>query len=159
VSAWPRHLLIFQILFVYTATGLQKTSILWTPAGEYAALYYVLQDPTWTRFDGELFATLYPVTQLATAVTWHWEQLSLGLLLYYYFRQTRDRPGRLRRWFLRWDLRVAWVAIGIALHIGILVLLSVGPFSLVAMAYYVTLFSPDEVERWGHVVARRSTSP
>ena len=33
------------------------------------------------------------------------------------------------------------------MHLGILVLLDVGPFSLVSLAYYVCLWSPAALER------------
>ncbi len=148
ISAWPRYLIILQIIIVYGATGLQKTGMSWTPFGGYSALYFALQDPTWTRFDPGIFSDLYIVTQLATAVTWHWEQFTPVLLLWFYFRYTAtpDKPGRLRRWVGRWDLRKPWALIGIGLHAGILLLMNVGPFSLISVAYYVSLWRPDEVE-------------
>jgi len=153
VAAWPRCLLIFQLMVIYTATGLQKSSVWWTPAGEYSALYWVFQDPTWTRFSGELFAWIYPITQVGTAVTWHWEQLSILMLLYFYFRDTVARPGRIRRWFTRWDLRKPWVVTGLLVHIGILLTLNVGPFSWISMAYYLVLWRGEELEAAARRVA------
>ena len=76
--AWPRYLLLFQLLLIYTATGLQKMSLPWTPFGGYSALYWVFQDPTWRRFDMAWTASLYPVLQVATAITWHWELAALS---------------------------------------------------------------------------------
>src|SRR5690606_34525291 len=96
------------------------------------------------RFDMAVVADLYWLTQIATAVTWHWEQLTPILLLFFYYRYTPERPGRLRRWLGRWDLRKPWAAIGAGLHLGILVLMNVGPFSLISVAYYVCLWRPDE---------------
>jgi hypothetical protein len=145
--AWPRYLLIFQLVILYGATGLQKMSHTWTPFGGYSALYWVLQDPTWRRFDTTFAASISPLLAIATAVTWHFEVFAPWLLLYYYAERTRERGGRFRRWFLRWDLRKPFAAAGVALHLGILVLLNVGPFSLISLAYYLALLRPSELER------------
>lgn len=148
IPAWPRYLAVFQLLTTYTATGLQKLSPDWTPAGGFSALFTVFQDPTWRRFDLDWTATIYPVTQIATAVTWFFEVLAPLMLLVYYFRYTRDRPGglrRLRRLCNRRDLRVPYAFTGFMLHVGILVTMNVGPFSWVSLAYYICLWHPDEI--------------
>jgi len=145
VPAWPRYLLIFQLLVIYGSTALHKVSPVWTPIGGYSALWWVFQDPTWRRYDMTFLTGLYPVLQIATAVTWHWE-LSMPLLLVWYaFDRTRDRGGRLRAIVLRWDLRKPLAAMGVVLHLGILLTLNVGPFSLASLAYYVLLWTPDEL--------------
>jgi hypothetical protein len=146
VSAWPRYLFVFQLVVVYFAAGAQKTSVHWTPGGGYLALHYVLQEPTWIRWDPAWFETLSPLTRIGTAITWHWEQLAPLLLLVYYYRYTRERAGRLRRLFNRRDLRKPWAAIGLGLHVGILLVINVGPFSVISMAYYLALWTPDELE-------------
>jgi hypothetical protein len=147
VPAWPRYLLIFQLVVVYGATGLQKMSHTWTPFGGYSALYWVLQDPTWRRFDTTFAASISPLLAIATAVTWHFEVFAPLLLLYYYADRSRARGGHLRRWFSRWDLRKPFAAVGLAMHLGILVLLNVGPFSFISLAYYLALLRPQELER------------
>ena len=142
VSAWPRYLLILQLVVIYGTTGLYKLSPVWTPGGDLSALYWVFQDPTWRRFDMAWIASVYPVTQLATAVTWWWEVLSPLLLLVYWFRYTAERGGRVRGVFNRFDLRKVWAAVGVGLHVGILVLLNVGPFSWISLSYYLCLIPP-----------------
>jgi hypothetical protein len=167
IPAWPRYLMVFQLLVVYFAAGVQKTAAPWTPAGGYLALHYVLQDPTWIRFAPDAFVWASPLTRIASAVTWHWEQLAPVLLLYYYFSYTRSRPGRLRRWLTRFDLRKPWVVIGVGLHLGILAFLDVGTFSLVAASYYFALFTPAElgsatnhlVDRLRRLVRRDTVAP
>lgn len=156
IAAWPRYVLILQLIVMYTATGLQKVSLSWTPMGGYTALYYVLHDPTWLRSEGAASDIPLLFLRLGTAVTWHWEQLTILLLLVYYFRATRGRPGRLRAAFNRWDLRLPWALLGVALHVGILMLIDVGPFSYISLAYYVNLFTPDELERGCRAVSRGS---
>lgn len=146
IAAWPRYLIIFQLVVIYTSTGLHKLSATWTPAGGYSALYWVLQEPTWRRFDTAWAAWAYPLTQVATALTWHWELSAPLLLLVYWYRATPERPGRLRALFNRRDLRIPYAAVGVLLHLGILVLLNVGPFSWISFAYYLCLWRPEEIE-------------
>ena len=150
VPAWPRYVLIFQLVVVYTITGLRKTGELWTALGDFNALYYILFDPHFTHFDGEAFAGFAWVAQIATAVTWLWEVLAPVLLLVLYARYTRDRAGRWRHILCHYDLRVPWAAVGIALHIGIFALLAVTPFSWIALAFYIALWRPGE---WEHLLA------
>ncbi len=143
VPAWPRYLLILQLVVIYANTGLFKLSPVWTPGGDHSALYWVFQEPTWRRFDMVWTADWFWVTQLSSAVTWWWEVTALLLLLVYYFRYTRERDGRLRRWFNRFDLRKPWAAVGVGLHLGIMVLINVGPFSPISLAYYLCLITPQ----------------
>jgi len=145
VSAWPRYVLIVQLLLMYSLTGLQKSAHIWTPGGGYTALYWVLQDQGWTRYDfSELAAWVTPLLRIGTAVTWHWEQTSLLLLFWFYYRYTKEREGRVRRWVLRRDWRLGWAFVGVSLHLGILLLMNVGPFSWVSMSYYFLLWTPAE---------------
>lgn len=147
IAAWPRYLAIFQILTVYTTTGLSKLGVPWTPVGGFSALYWVYQEPTWRRFDMTWLAEAPAVValQLATALTWIWEISAILLLLFYFYRATPARPGRLRALCQRRDLRLGFVAIGVAVHLGILLTLNVGPFSWISLAYYICLFQPDEL--------------
>ena len=105
VCAWPRYILIFQLLLMYSFTGLQKAAHIWTPGGGYTALYY--------------------------------------------YRYTADRGGRVRTWALRRDWRLGWACVGLSMHIGILLLMNVGPFSWVSMSYYFLLWTPAEWAKIG----------
>ena len=73
---------------------------------------------------------------------WWWEVLAPLLLVVYWARHTAARGGRVRRALNRFDLRIPWAAIGISLHLGILVLINVGPFSWISLAYYLCLVPP-----------------
>lgn len=154
IVAWPRYVVIFQLLIIYTATGLQKVSADWFPAGDFRALYYVLQEPTWRRFDLAWTAHFYPLTQIATAITWFFESFAWLMFVVYYFRYTKERGGKIRAALNRWDLRKPFAAIGVSLHLGVFLLINVGPFSLVTIAYYLCLWRPEELER----LAQRATS-
>ena len=150
VSAWPRYVLLVQLFLMYTLTGLQKTALVWTPGGGYEALYWVMQDPTWTRMDMSYIAAYAtPLLRIGTALTWHWEQLSFLVLVWLYYRYTASKGGRVRNWVLRRDWRLGWVLIGLLLHINILVFMNVGPFSWVTLSFYFLLCTPEEWHRIG----------
>ena len=155
VGAWPRYVLLFQLLVVYTATGLHKLSADWVPGGGSLALYWVLHDPTWPNFDLREAAAgwMLPLLRLGTLVAWFFEVTAVGMLAVFYWRDTADRGGRIRRWANRWDLRIGFALVGITLHVGILVLLNVGPFSWISLCYYVLLWTPDELEGFARRIA------
>ena len=117
------------------------------PGGDLSALYYILQQPSWQRTDLSGLAHVYPLTQLATLGTWVFEVGAPVLLLALWFRATRDRPGRLRHAFNRHDVRLWWLAAGAAMHVGIMLTMSVGTFSLVCLAAYPCFFHADELRR------------
>ena len=153
VYAWPRYLVIFQLALVYASTGSQKLSVYWTPGGDFSALYYILQQPTWHRIDMSWVAWVFPLTQLTTASVWFWEIGAPLLLLAYWFRDTRDRPGRLRAAFNRLDFRALYGFFGVAMHLGIFATMEVGPFTWVTLSYYLCLWHPDE---WRALLRRRA---
>lgn len=149
VSAWPRALIVFQLLFMYTVTGVQKVGHSWTPFGGYTAMHYVLNDSTWLRTDLGALPWLFDIpARIATFVTWHWEQLSFLLFFHWYYRYGNTASSHwFGRTFRRFDLRVPWALTGLFMHLGILALLDVGPFSLVSLSYYVCLWGPKTHQR------------
>jgi len=149
LPAWPRHLLVLQMAVVYSMAGVQKVGLTWWPMGDLSALYIVLQDPAVARFDPGPLEMFYPLTQLATAATMVFEWGALLLPLAFWYRATRDRPGRLRRWMNRLRFRDAWVAIGVALHLGIAVSMNLGVFPFGMLALYPAFFHPDELRALG----------
>ena len=148
VVAFPRWLGIWQLCLMYGSTGLQKVSAYWVPGGDHSALYYIMQQPTWQRGDMSWVAPLFPLTQVATAVTWWWEVTAPLWILFVWYAHTPDRPGRLRAWSNRLRLRWVYAGIGAAMHLIIFATMEVGPFSPLSMAFYVLLASPAEWERW-----------
>lgn len=141
IPAWPRRLVIVQLVAMYFATGVQKATVYWTPADGWSALYYILQSPRWARVEKPWLADVYPLLQLGTAVTWLWELTAPLLLLALWYRRTADHPGRARRLFNRLPLRTAFVATGLAMHLGIFVFMDLGPFSFIALSAYWCLFN------------------
>lgn len=144
VPAWARALILIQLILVYWTTGLQKVSAHWVPVGEFSALYYILQQPTWQLYDMRWVAWLYPVTQVATAITWLWEVTVPLWLLAHYYRGTRDRGGWLRERFIAWDVRSLYAAVGVFFHGALVLTMNVGPFPLISLAFYVAAWTEEE---------------
>lgn len=144
VSAWPRYLVFYQLVVVYCATGLQKLSIDWTPAGGYSALYYIMQEPTWQRWDMSWLAWIYPFTQIATAVTWIWEVSAPLLILAAWYRATSERPGRMRRMFNRIGFRRLYVSVGVTMHFGVFIFIDLSLFTWISLSMYTCLFASSE---------------
>ncbi len=160
--AWTRYLVIFQLILCYSTTGWQKLSVHWVPGGEFSALYYIFQQPTWQRFDMTWVAWIYPITQLATAITWFWEVLAPLWLLAFYYRLTRLKGGFLRNSFNALDVRLGFAVVGLMMHLVLLIFMNVGPFSPLTLSFYACLFDPEEYDalvRWFKRKLGRSTAP
>ena len=138
--AWVRYLIVYQIVLVYTCTGVQKLGSDWWPWGDFRAVYYSLLTPSWQRWESLAWvADLYPLTQAGTAVTLLWEMTWGLVLLALHYRATRTRPGRLRALFNRLDVRRLYVWTGIGVHLGIWAMMNLGPFSWITLTYYLSL--------------------
>ena len=153
VPAWPRLLGVVQLVILYTWTGLSKLSAYWV--GDFSAIYYILQDPNWQRFDMSRAAFVYPLTRISTAVIWVWETSFGVILIAAYFRETADRSGRVRAWFNRHDPRIVYVLIGLCAHAGIAATMVVGPFFWATLAFYPCLFAPQGWAALGRRVRER----
>lgn len=149
VGLWARYLIAFQLVVMYTSTGWQKLSAYWTPGGDFSALYYILQQPSWQRFDMAWTVHVYPLLQLGTAVTWLWEVSNPLLLVAVWMADTQERPGRVRAWFNRLHVREAYAVVGLVMHLSLLVLMNVGPFTPLTLAFYAGLYSSKDWETTG----------
>lgn len=145
--AWPRHLLVLQILVLYFMAGIQKMAVAWWPWGDYSALYIVLQDPSIAAWKFGWLEKVYPLTQLATAATMVFELLAAPMVLVWWFRATRTRPGRLRALCNRLDIHKPWMVIGVMLHVGIAATMTIGIFPFAMLGVYPAFFHPDELPR------------
>jgi hypothetical protein len=151
IPAWPRYLLVGQMVLMYWSAGLQKISSGWIPGGSLDALWYILQWTHWQLRPMQWVAPYYRVTQLATLVAWSFENSAPLLLLAFWFRYTRGRPGRIRALFNRCDYRSIYVTVGVFMHLGIWATLEVGEFFGYCMAYFACCFTPRE---WDRALAR-----
>jgi hypothetical protein len=155
VAAWPRHLVVAQLVVLYVGTALHKVSVHWLPGGDFSALYYILQQPSWQRWDMTWLASVFGLTQVATAVTWTWELTWPAVLLAMYFHGTAARPGRLRAVFNRLRVRELYVTIGLVMHISVAVVMELGAFSLIVLAYYPCLYPARVWRTWSAAAHRR----
>jgi Vitamin K-dependent gamma-carboxylase len=164
VPAWPRYLLLLQLVWVYFSSGVNKNSAAWGPHGGFTALANALMDPANGRLDPELVVALYPLTRVATALTMVFELTALAYLVWLYFAATPEGPGRLRTWSNRLRLRWVWIGLGVSFQIGIAIGLRLGAFPFGMLALFPVLLLPHEVERlfqWRktRAPAKRASSP
>jgi len=160
VPAWPRYLLMLQLIWIYFSAGMNKTGAEWGPLGGFRALALALTDPSAARFDPGWIAAVYPLTRVATALTILFELGAPLYLLFHYFAATRDRPGRLRALCNRWRVRWMWIALGIAFELGIAIFLRIGAFPWGMLALYPVLLLPRDLQRLNTAApANRASSP
>jgi hypothetical protein len=164
VPAWPRYLLLLQLVWVYFSSGQNKSSHDWGPLGGFTALGNSLLDPHNGRLDPDFVLAIDPLTRVATALTMVFELTALLYLLWLYYAATRDRPGRLRAFANRWRLRWIWFALFVAFEIGIAIGLKLGAFPFGMLALAPVFLLPDELERIAQRLktaapAKRASSP
>jgi len=147
IPAWPRYLLLLQLVWVYFSGGHNKTGWEWGPLGGFTALANALSDPHFARFDPGWVGAVYPLTRAATAATMAFELGAPLMLLFTYYAATADRPGRLRRLCNRLRLRWIWIGLGVAFHLGIALTLRLGIFPAAMLALYPVLLFPEEIAR------------
>lgn len=139
VPAWPRYLILLQLIWVYFSGGTSKGPGAWTPDGGCRALALVLTNPHIARFDPSWVTHVVPLTRVATFVTFVWELTAPIYLLLYYYAKTADRPGKLRAFCNRYRLRWGWLAVGLAFSVGILIFLRIGIFQPGLLALWPAL--------------------
>jgi hypothetical protein len=154
VPAWPRKLLILQIVAMYFLAGIQKTGVHWWPMGHFAALYFILLDPAIGRFD---FAWLrgqpwFFLTQVGTVTTIVLQDTYPAVLLLRWARATAHRGGRWRLFLARWSgLEVVWIGFGAMFHVLLAATTELGIFPYAMLALYPAWVHPDA---WPRMVDR-----
>ncbi len=151
VPAWPRYLLLIQLVWIYFSGGHNKTGAEWWLAGDFAALGNVMSDPHVARFDAGWVPTFSPLLRVATLATMIFELSAPLMIVWTWLHATRDRPGRVRRWANKLRVRWAWLGLGVGFHLGIAVFMKLGMFPWGMLAIYPVFFQPDELvaaEAW-----------
>lgn len=141
VPAWPRYLLIAQLIVLYFWAGMLKQSPEWNSIGDYSALFRVLSAPDYARFaltPGQL-AGLYPLLQVATFVTLLFERSAPLLPLLIWWRSAPERAGALGRLARRCRLLELWVVTGVLFHLALAALTKLGIFPWGCLALYPAL--------------------
>lgn len=148
VPAWPRYLILGQLVLMYCAAGFSKGGTRWLPWGGYTALYVILQDPIFavTDFSWMRHPVPFFLTRVGTAVTHTWEIGAPIVLLAAYYRRTADRGGWARRVMNRLPVRTIYVAVGVGFHLLLIVTLRLGIFPLAMLAFFPAFFRPEEIE-------------
>lgn len=137
----PRLLLVFQLGLLYFFGGLQKLSWGWVPGGDATALWFALHQPQWTRFDGLPPHWTYVLTQVGTTSAWLFE-ITAPLLLLAVALDELGSVGRVARLLRRLQVRWLYLAYGALMHIGIEVLIEVGPYLPVTLSMYPAVLGP-----------------
>jgi hypothetical protein len=149
IPAWPRRLLMLQIVAMYFLAGIQKTGIHWWPMGHFAALYFILQDPAIARFDFHWLSMqpFFFFTQLSSFVTILFQDTYPVVLLFRWAKTYPDGPGWFRQWLLRhgW-LEWLWIATGAIFHLLLAATTELGIFPWAMLALYPAWLHPDEWE-------------
>jgi Vitamin K-dependent gamma-carboxylase len=130
VPAWPRYLLLLQLVWIYVSGAMNKGGAPWFPHGGFTALSNILADPHVARFDTALPMIL---TRIATAATMLFE---FGAPLYLV---AYGRGWERTRW--------AWISLGLAFHLGIAIGMRLGMFPWGMLALYPVLLRPEELTR------------
>jgi hypothetical protein len=147
VPAWPRRLLMLQLVWLYFSAAHNRGDVAWWPMGGFSALATLLSDPHYARFSPDWLGPVYPLTQVATATTMSFELGSPLLLLFTYFDRDPKRGGRLGAFLRRHHVRWLWLSLGVMLHLGIALTMRLGIFSFGVLALYPVLVYPDELQR------------
>ncbi|HEX5656417.1 MAG TPA: HTTM domain-containing protein, partial [Polyangiales bacterium] len=157
VPAWPRFLIIAQLVILYFFAGLAKDAASWSWGGGYVALFYVLHEPHHIRFviPHEALVIAYPLTQMGTLTTVLWERCSIFVPLLKWLRNTRERDTKWHRWANKLRLLEVWVSTGIFFHLMLALLLALGIFPWGCLALYPALARPDTLRRWASALPWR----
>ncbi len=147
IPAWPRYLLMFQLVWMYFSGGQNKSSDVWGPTGGFTALANALTEPHAARFGPAWVGVIYPLTRVATALTMAFELGAPLYLLAYYYAATAERAGKLRAWFNRWRVRWIWLGLGVMFELGIAFGLRLGVFPFGMLAIYPVFLRPEDFYR------------
>lgn len=138
VPVWCRRIVQLQLAVMYTCTGLAKHGATWKTDG--TAIYFSLVSPYNRHFDlSRTLALLQPY--VLRPITWLvlvWEVGFAGFVLTHWLRERWRRLPDLRWLFLGW---------GVAMHVGIQLMMYVEWFTPLTLASYLAFLRPDEVRR------------
>ncbi len=147
VPAWPRYVVILQLVVMYFTAGVQKYAMHWWPWGEWSALYVILHDWAYAQNDFSWLAEqvwAYRLSQLSTAVTMAYQLTYPMVLVLLWLKRHPECGGRLGQWAVRVHLEWLWIGLGAVFHLGIAVTMHLGIFPWAMLATYVVFWSPGE---------------
>jgi hypothetical protein len=150
VPAWPRYLIVVQVVLVYFWAGVLKQSAAWSSLGDYSALYLILNQPHYSAvaLPPSALRVLYPLLQLGTFGTLVFERSVVLVPLLIYLRQTAGQGGWLRALANRARLLEVWLWTGVLFHLGLAATMNLGIFPWGCLALYPALLPSGTVRRW-----------
>jgi hypothetical protein len=134
-AIWPLRLIRFQIAVIYLNSGLSKLLVDQWRDG--TAVHYAVSSNLFHRLPAAIPPSLEPVATAATYLTLVWE-IAFGVMLLH-----------------PWTRRIALI-IGIALHVGMGLVMELGTFSLVMLASYVAFLNPERLSLHWITALRRA---
>lgn len=146
VPAWPRRLLMLQIVAMYFLAGIQKGGIHWWPVGHFAALYFILQDPAIARYDFSWLKSqpFFFLTQLGSLGTILFQD-TYPVVLLFRWAKSYPGPGKLRALLVRYGwLEWLWILTGAIFHLLLAMTTELGIFPWAMLALYPAWLHPDE---------------
>jgi hypothetical protein len=159
VTAWPRYLVIAQLVLLYFFAGMLKQASNWSYSSGYSALWLVMEKPHFVKYElpRAWVLPLYPLFQAGTLSTVVWERSAILLPILLWLRSTSARAGKLRTLVNRARLLEVWVGTGIFFHLSLALFLALGAFPWGCLALYPALANPRTWRRWAaQVKAYRS---
>jgi hypothetical protein len=145
VPAWPRYLVLLQLLWMYFSAAHCRDDAAWWPHGGFSAIGNVMSDPHFARFPPGSLVSLYPLTQVATAISMTFEMSAPLMIFVTWFRC--EGGGAFGAFVRRWRIRWIWLATGAALHLGIALSMTLGMFPYGVLALYPLFLHPEEYAR------------
>jgi len=145
VPAWPRYLIVLQLLWMYFSAAHCRDDAAWWPHGGFSAIGNVMGDPHFARFPPGSLVDLYPLTQLGTAVSMTFELSAPLMVLLTWFRT--EGGGSFGAIARKWRIRWVWLVTGVVLHLGIALTMTLGMFPYGVLALYPLFLHPAEYER------------
>ncbi len=144
IEAWPRYLIVLQLVVMYFTAGVQKYGQHWWPWGGSSALYVILNDWAYAkyRFGWLIHQPFYAFTQLSVFVTMFFQWTYPVVLLHYF--PPRGAPGIFRRWMARWQAHWVWIGVGALFHLAIASTMALGIFPWGMLVLYPAYLHPDE---------------
>jgi hypothetical protein len=157
IAAWPRYLIVAQLVLMYFFAGILKQAAAWNSLGGYSALFLVLVHPHYTRFEfpRELLSQVYPLLQLSAALTMVFERGAIALPWLLWLRDTRARGGVLRTLANRARLIEVWLGLGATFHLLLAATLTLGIFPWGCLALYPAFAPPQHTRTLASWLGRR----
>jgi hypothetical protein len=157
VPAWPRYLLMLQLIWMYFSAGHCRDDAAWWPWGGFTAIGHVMGDPHFARFAPGSLRTFHPLMRVGTAVSMTFELSAPLMILFTAF--AHEGGGKFGAFARRVRLRWLWLGAGLLLHAGIALTMTLGMFPYGVLALYPLFLHPDEYARaWERRRERRESA-